>query len=175
MMMIPEIVTDRLRLRAHRMEDFAASAAMWADPGVTRFIGGRPLSEEEAWARFLRYAGHWSWMGFGFWVIEELTTGAFVGEAGFAEFKRQIQPSIRNSPEIGWVLAPNARGKGYATEAVRAALAWGGAHLPSPSTFCLIHPGNAASIRVADKCGFNQYCQTTYKNEPTLIFTCEHL
>jgi RimJ/RimL family protein N-acetyltransferase len=173
--MIPEIVTDRLRLRAHRMEDFAASAAMWADRGVTRFIGGKPFSEEEVWARFLRYAGHWSFLGFGYWAIEELASGTFVGEAGFADFKREIQPSIHSIPEVGWVLVPRVHGRGYATEAVRAALDWGGAHLSSSSTVCLIHPENLASIRVADKCGFRKNCLTTYKNEPTVIFTRERL
>src|SRR5262252_3783228 len=123
--MIPEIVTDRLRLRAHRMEDFPASAAMWADRGVTRFIGGRPFSKEEAWARFLRYAGHWSHMGFGYWAVEERSAGGFVGEVGFADFKREIEPSIRDIPELGWVLTPRVHGRGYATEAVLAALEWG--------------------------------------------------
>jgi RimJ/RimL family protein N-acetyltransferase len=43
----PILETDRLRLRAHTAEDFAASAAMWGDPDVTRFIGGRPFTREE--------------------------------------------------------------------------------------------------------------------------------
>lgn len=152
------------------MEDFPAFAAMWADPGVTRFIGGRPFSEEEAWTRFLRYAGHWSIMKFGFWAVEELAGGGFLGEVGFADFKREIEPPIRNTPELGWVLVPRVHGRGYATEAVRAALQWGKLHLPARSTVCLIHPANLPSIRVAEKCGFNRSSQTTYKNEPTIIF-----
>lgn len=168
--MIPEIVTDRLRLRGHAMDDFGASAAMWADPMVTRFIGGRPFSGEEAWARFLRYAGHWSYMGFGYWAMEERETGTFVGEVGFAENNRELQPSIHDIPELGWVLIPRVHGRGYATEAARAALDWGKTHLKSASTVCLIHPQNVASIRVAGKCGFAEYCRTTYKNEPTVLF-----
>ena len=57
--MIPEIVTDRLRLRAHRMEDLAASAAMWADRSVTRFIGGRPAIEDLASGDFVGEAEVW--------------------------------------------------------------------------------------------------------------------
>ena len=173
--MIPVIVTERLRLRAHRLDDFTASAAMWADSVVTRFIGGRPFSEEQTWARFLRYAGHWSFMGFGYWVVEEQASSAFVGEVGFADFKREIEPSIQGVPELGWVLVPRVHGRGYATEAVRAALDWGRTHLPSQRTVCLIHPENLSSIRVADKCGFREHCQTTYKNQPTVIFTRDHL
>jgi RimJ/RimL family protein N-acetyltransferase len=168
--MIPEILADRLRLRAHRMEDFAASAAMWAMPEVTRFIGGKPFTEEESWTRFLRYAGHWTLMGFGYWVVEEKASGDFIGEVGFADYKRAIEQPIQNLPELGWALVPRVHGRGYATEAVRAALDWGRRSLPSPSTVCLIHPGNLASIRVAKKCGFRKLCETTYKKEPTLLF-----
>jgi RimJ/RimL family protein N-acetyltransferase len=168
--MIPEILTDRLHLRAHRLQDFPASSAMWADRDVTRFVGGRPFSKEEAWAKFLRYAGHWSVMGFGYWAVEERSGGDFIGEVGFGDFKREIDPPIRDIPELGWVLVPRAHGKGYATEAVRAALEWGRTNLASRSTTCLIHPENVASIRVAGKCGFKKQCQTTYKNEPVLIF-----
>ena len=153
------------------MEDFAATAAMWGDAGVTHYIGGRALTEEEVWARYQRYAGHWAVFGFGFWAIEELAGGGFVGEAGFAYFKRDIQPPILDIPEAGWVLVRRVHGRGYATEAVQAILEWGEQHLPLPSTACLIHAENLASIRVAEKCGFRRSCQTTYRNEPTLIFT----
>ena len=67
----PVIETKRLRLRGHRAADLPACAAMWAKEGVTRFIGGKPLTEEETWLRILRYAGHWALLGFGYWVVEE--------------------------------------------------------------------------------------------------------
>jgi RimJ/RimL family protein N-acetyltransferase len=173
--LIPELKTSRLRLRAHRIADFPASAAMWADSDVTRFIGGRPFTEEEAWTRFLRYAGLWSFLGFGYWAVEELATGEFAGEVGFADFKRDIEPSIRGIPEAGWALVPRVHGRGYATEAVLAALEWGRTHLRSASTVCLIHPGNLASLRVAEKCGFRESCRTTYKTAPTILFTWDRL
>ena len=65
---VPVIETARLKLRGHRLDDFTPCAAMWADPVVTRHIGGRPLSEEESWTRLLRYVGHWALLGFGYWV-----------------------------------------------------------------------------------------------------------
>jgi len=91
---VPVIETTRLILRGHRLDDFPDCAAMWADPIVTRHIGGRPFTEEETWARFLRYVGHWSVLGFGYWAIEEKDTATFVGELGFADFKRDIRRSI---------------------------------------------------------------------------------
>lgn len=167
--------TERLRLRAHRMDDFPHCVAMWSDPIVTRHIGGRPYTEEETWARFLRYAGLWKVLGFGYWAIEEKASGSFVGEAGFADFKRELEPSIKGLPEAGWVLVPAAHGKGYATEAVRAALAWGENHLESKRIVCLIDPENAASIRVAEKCGFSEYRRTTYKGSAAILFGRELL
>jgi RimJ/RimL family protein N-acetyltransferase len=97
---------------------------MWADPIVTRYIGGKPLNAEESWARLLRYAGHWALLGFGYWVVEEKETGSFAGEIGFADYKRNMEPSLDGTPEIGWVIASEFHGKGYATEAVRAAVIW---------------------------------------------------
>lgn len=55
---VPILETERLRLRAHRLDDFAASAAMWADPIVTRYTVGKPQTSEEVWSRLLRYIGH---------------------------------------------------------------------------------------------------------------------
>lgn len=167
---IPILETERLRLRGHRLEDFVHSAAMWADAKVTKHIGGQPLSEEESWTKFLRYVGHWSLMGFGYWVVEERASGNFLGEIGFADYKRDIQPSLKEVPEIGWVLAAHAHGKGFATEAVRAAVAWGDTHFHSQRTVCIIAPENLPSIRVAEKCGYQEFQRTTYKGKPALMF-----
>lgn len=170
---VPILETERLRLRGHRLDDFVKCAAMWADPTVTRYIGGKPLTEEESWARLLRYAGHWSLLGFGYWVAEDKATGKYVGEIGFGEFKRDLEPSLRGVPEIGWVLASNARGRGYATEAVRAVVAWGDAHFRQARTACIIDPENLPSLRVAVKCGYREFQRTTYKGRPTIMFVRE--
>ena len=118
----PVIETKRLRLRGHQLSDFKASFAMWSNPLVTRYISGTPSTEQQSWARLLNYTGHWALLGFGYWLIEEKATGAFVGELGFANFKRIINPPIGDTPEAGWVLAPEMHGKGYATEMARAAI-----------------------------------------------------
>jgi RimJ/RimL family protein N-acetyltransferase len=170
---VPILETERLRLRGHRLDDFVQCARMWADPTVTRYIGGKPLTEEESWARLLRYAGHWSLLGFGYWVAEEKATGNYVGEIGFGEFKRDLEPSLRGVPEIGWVLASYAHGKGFATEAVRVVVSWGDAHFRPARTACIIDPENLPSIRVAEKCGYRELQLTTYKGRPTIMFVRE--
>ena len=165
--------TERLRLRAQRLEDFPACAAMWADERVTRHTTGRALTEEESWSRFLRGLGHWSLLGFGYWAVEEKSTGQYVGEMGFADLKRDIQPSLHGLPEMGWIFVPSIHGRGYATEAVQAALAWGRPRFGSRSPVCIISPENARSIRVAEKCGFREFQRTTYRGDPVILFRNE--
>ena len=166
----PILETERLILRVPTREDFPAYAAMWADPIVTRFIGGAPLSEEDAWAKFMRTFGHWALMGYGFWSIIEKSSGLRVGEAGILNVKRAIEPPFHGTPEIGWSLVPAAHGKGYASEAARAVIAWGESHFGRMKMVCIIDPGNEASIRVAVKCGFREKTRTIYKGEPIIIF-----
>lgn len=166
--MIPVLETERLRLRGHVAGDLDASAAMWADPAVTRFIGGKSATREETWGRLLRYAGLWSLLGYGYWLAEERASGRLVGEFGFGRWERDITPPL-DAPEMGWALMPWAQGRGLATEGVRAALAWADAKLGGPLS-CIISPDNAPSLRVAEKCGFRELARTTFKGEPTIVF-----
>ena len=167
---VPILETERLILRRHRAGDLADCAAMWAEPEIVRHISGRPSTIEESWGRLLRYVGHWALLGFGYWVVEERATGAFLGEVGFADYRRDIEPRLDGMPELGWVLASHAHGRGFATEAARAVIAWGDAHLGAAHIACIVAPEHTASIRVAEKCGFRLLQATTYKGEPTLMF-----
>lgn len=167
---VPTIETARLRLRAHRPDDLAECWAMWADPAVTRYIGGKPASRQETWTKILRYAGLWALLGYGYWALEERASGGFAGELGFADFKRDGGPSsFEGRPEIGWALAPHAHGKGYATEAVQAAVTWADAHFGTLRTVCMVSTANVASIRVAEKCGYREFARTEYGG-PTILF-----
>ncbi|WP_404615810.1 GNAT family N-acetyltransferase [Rhodanobacter hydrolyticus] len=167
---VPELETARLRLRAHRPDDHDACTAMWADPAVVRYIGGRPFTAEETWRRMLGSRGMWSMLGFGYWAVEEKAGGRYVGDIGFGDFRREIEPSLVGMLEFGWVLSPQAHGHGYASEAIAAATAWADVHLPDMRAVCLINEGNAASIRVAAKAGFREWQRTTYHGEPALVF-----
>jgi len=167
---VPILETERLRLRGHRLDDFSNCAALWGDPIVTRYIGRKPLTEEEAWVRLLRYVGHWALLAFGYWAIEEKSTGAFLGEAGFQENQRDIEPSLKGLLETGWVFAPHPHGKGYATEAVRAMHTWKDANLPEKKVCCIIDAPNVASIRVAQKCGYHEIARADSKGTTVLVF-----
>ncbi|MBL9018083.1 MAG: GNAT family N-acetyltransferase [Myxococcales bacterium] len=169
--------TERLVLREPTLADFADSYAMLSNEQVMRHVGGKPLTEEEAWARLHRHAGQWALLGFGIWVVRD-RGGTYVGEVGFLELHRAVTPRL-TSVEVGWMLAASAHGKGYATEAMRAALAWGDVHVRAapldPALVrgrfeAIIDAGNAPSIRVAEKLGFTRLGTGEYKGEQVVMF-----
>jgi RimJ/RimL family protein N-acetyltransferase len=165
--------TARLTLGRHTPADFEDCAAMWANPEVTRYIGGIPSTRSDSWDRLVRFAGNWALFGYGYWAVRETETGRFVGDIGFADRRRDIVPNLDDIPEIGWVLAPWAHGRGFATEAVLAAVQWGDAHLPDPRTVCLIDAANAASRHVAAKAGYREVCLGQMRGNPTLVLERE--
>ena len=81
-----------------------------------------------------------------------------------------VAPADAQDQEKTPALAPWAHGQGFATEAVRAVVAWGERHFGAQRTVCLIDPDNVASIRVAEKCGYRRVASSTYKGAPTLLF-----
>ena len=166
----PRIITKRLVLRMHGASDFGALLEMWSDERVVRHIGGVPSTATEAWSRLLRYGGLWQFLGYGYWAVEDRATGCFVGEVGFADFKRDIVKALDGLPEAGWVISPRWAGRGYATEAMRAALEWFDRTRPGLESFCMIAPENAASIRVAKKIGYALEEKTSYDDSPIQIY-----
>jgi RimJ/RimL family protein N-acetyltransferase len=148
LMMAPqEIETERLKLRQICELDLDAYAAIIADPEVMRYIGeGKPQSRADAWRTIATISGHWGLRGYGLWAVDEKSTGKLIGRAGL--WFPEGWPMI----EVGWALAREHWGKGYATEAARAALKV--AQDNDCEEVCsLILPDNARSIRVAEKLG----------------------
>lgn len=166
----PEILTDRLCLRAHRASDFEDCVALWTDPAVTAFIGGTAFARDAIWTRLLRYAGMWSVLGYGYWAICDRQSGRFLGEAGLADFKRDMTPALGDTPETGWALRGEAHGRGLATEAMQAVLDWSDRSLEQAETCCIISDDNPASLRVADKLGYRPAETGQLGENPVRIF-----
>ena len=140
--------TDRLILRMLRESDLDAYAEMCADPEVVRYIGDcQPLVRPLAWRNLAMMVGHWSLRGYGLWAAEERSSGVMVGRIGF--WNPEGWPGF----ELGWMLRRSFWGRGYATEGARAALQFAFTQLEQPHVISLIHPENAASIRVAKRLG----------------------
>ena len=145
----PRLETDRLVLRALADEDFDRFAVICADPEVMRWVSvdGRPLARPQAWRAMAMLVGHWALRGYGQWAVVEKATGAFIGRAGL--WNPEGWPGL----EVGWFFDRARWGNGFATEAARAALAWAFDTLDARHVISVIHPANAASIRVAERIG----------------------
>jgi RimJ/RimL family protein N-acetyltransferase len=145
----PVLETERLVLREWRESDMDAWARLQADEEVMRWIGrdGRPLGRIDAWRGMAMFVGHFHLRGYSHWAIEEKATGEFVGRAG--PFMPEGWPEL----EIGWAIDRSRWGRGYATEAARAAAGWVHAELGADHVVHFIAPDNARSIRVAEKLG----------------------
>ncbi len=140
--------TERLLLRPFREADLDAYARICADPEVMRHMGdGQPLSRPDAWRQMAFFLGHWQLRGFGLWAAEHRATGALIGRIGLH------QPEGWPGLEVGWLLGRAWWGQGLATEGGRAALEHAFHRLGAIHVISVIQPGNAASIRVAEKLG----------------------
>lgn len=167
---IPVLETDRLVLRGFRSDDLDALTAMWERPEVVRYVSSVPLSREQSWVRLLRHIGMWSVMGFGFWAITDKATGLLIGESGFHEMRRGLVPSIEGTMEAGWGLIPEYHGRGYASEVLETILPWAEANHRGAEITCIIDPDNAASIRLAQRHGFQEFARSTYQDSDIVVF-----
>jgi RimJ/RimL family protein N-acetyltransferase len=157
--------TDRLTLRMLCESDFEAYAEMCADPEVMRYIGdGQPLVRPMAWRNLAQMIGHWSLRGYGIWAAEERSTGTLVGRIGF------WNPDGWPGFELGWMLRRAYWGRGYATEGARAALDFAFTRMEQPAVISLIHPENAASIRVAQRLGERLVDSAELFGRPALVY-----
>jgi RimJ/RimL family protein N-acetyltransferase len=147
---LPHIDTERLLLRPWRDSDREPWAAMNADPRVREFFPGL-LDREQSDASQDRLNTHIAEHGFGFWALEERASGAFIGFTGLLHttFPAPFTPCV----EVGWRLAHQAWGKGYATEAALASLDHGFGRLGLSSIVSFAVAANIRSRRVMERIG----------------------
>ena len=142
----PVLETERLFLRVPRREDFEGWAALGRDEEAMRHLGGTK-SAFEAWRHFLANVGSWHVLGFGPFSVVRKSDGKWIGRIG------PLHPQDWPGDEIGWTLAREAWGKGYATEAATAAIDWTFANLGWKQIIHCIAPENSASQAVAKRLG----------------------
>lgn len=144
----PTLLTERLILRRFRPDDFDTYAALLADPRLMEYVGdGKPQSCGQAWANLALLMGHWQMRGYGLWAVLLRDSGRLIGRCGL--WHPEGWPGV----EIGWMLARECWGRGYATEAARAVLAHAQQQQLAESLISLIHPSNERSIAVARRLG----------------------
>jgi RimJ/RimL family protein N-acetyltransferase len=155
--------SERLRLRQWRESDVAALHAFYCDPLSVQIYGG-PVSLDDAWRRIALILGHFEIRGYGLWALEEKSGGAFVGFGGL------WFPHGWSDVEVGYGIAPEHRGKGFATEAAAAARDYGYGRLGLDRVVSYIQPDNRASIRVAEKLGARPSGSFLMKDLPHTVY-----
>lgn len=145
-----ELRTERLLLRRWRPEDHEPFIALNADPQVMEHFPA-PYTPEETTRMIGRIEEHFQEHGFGMWAVEIVNVASFAGIIGLAvpRFEAHFTPCV----EIGWRLAAEHWGRGYASEGAQAALALGIDTLKLPEILSFTVPENVRSRRVMEKIG----------------------
>ena len=147
----PTIETERLILRAFAESDLGDYFAILDTPEVRASL---QLSADfdvfGAWDQLAAFTGQWALRGTGQWAVIEKQSGALVGRAGTHHPHRFDWPGV----EVGWTFHPNYWGRGFATEAGRAAVDWAFENLDLDVLHSMIRPSNVASAAVALRLGF---------------------
>ena len=166
----PRLETERLVLREFTRDDLDAHAATLGDIEVMRHITGEPLTREDSMRRIFMSVGQWPVDGIGMWAVERKADGRLVGQVGFFDMARDMQPNIEGLPEMGWIFDTAVHGQGIAREACAAALAWLDANRDPCDVPAIISDGNDASMKLAERLGFVREPDGVYKGEPIAIF-----
>jgi RimJ/RimL family protein N-acetyltransferase len=147
---LPELTTQRLLLRPWCKEDLPTFADMNSDPRVMEYLP-KLLTHEESNAMVERIQAHFCKHGFGLWAVEAVGVASFIGFVGLqvVPFEAHFTPNI----EVGWRLARQYWGQGYATEAARSALAFGFHQLELLEIVAMTTPNNMRSQQVMERLG----------------------
>jgi len=160
----PLLETERLRMRMLNSEDFEAYARIHGDDEGQKYLTGKGMTRVEAFRHMAMLAGHWQLRGYGFWGVVEKETNELVGRVGFHN------PEGWPGFELGWTIARDRWGRGYAPEAARRALRYAFDVLGQKHVISLIHPDNAQSIAVAEKIGETLEGETQVNGNRVLIY-----
>ena len=161
----PTVETERLTLRPFRDDDVDAYTAVLQSPQVRASLHlPEHVGRYEAWLGMAQQLGQWELRGTGQWALEEKSSGTFVGRAGMHFPERADWPGI----EVGWALHPDHWGKGYATEAGAAAVAYAFAAHDADALYCVILPENTTSQAVARRLGFTPWEERMFSHFPEM-------
>ncbi|MFG2949760.1 GNAT family N-acetyltransferase [Streptomyces adustus] len=155
------ITTERLRLRPLTEADADWWVGLHADDEVNRFVGG--YTREQAAARLRDIQQQWTQRGHGLCAVELRSTGRAIGRCGLNWWEQF------GETEIGWTFARTHWGRGYATEAAQAVLAWGFGSLGLSQITAMIHHGNTASSAVARRLGFTPLREDSVLGRPCTV------
>lgn len=151
---VPVVRTDRLTLRGYEPGDAEkVRQDLLADPRVAKgFVVIPPPTLDEAQRGIGRTLTHWAREGFGIWAVTDTSDGTLLGQCGLR------RTDMLTDPELVYALARRHWGRGYASEAVQAALRFGFEQAALDQVTAVVRPENIRSQRVLDRSGFAPEC-----------------
>ena len=161
------IETERLLIRPFEAADPDPMSSIYGDPEVMRHVCLGVLDREGTTALLEQYGRAQRERGFSTWAVVEKSAGVVVGDIGFAVY------APTGEPELGYTLGVDVWGRGYALEAARACVAAAFEHLPNRRLVAKIEPGNARSLRVAERLGMRTVETIDVDGRPHLLFALE--
>ena len=165
---LASVDTERLRLkRWNHAEHAPALALMNTDPEVVRYVGGEPLTFAQSTAMSERLDAHWDAYGHGLWAVIVKATGAMVGFVGLSH--PLWWPEMIERVEVGWRLAREAWGFGYATEGARAAVRTGCEDLGFDELVSFVHPENTRSLAVTSRLGMQPEAEVSHPSRDEMV------
>ena len=163
--MMPE--TARLQFRQYSLDDLETIVPWFTDTEMMRFYGGvRPREDVEQWLRD-RILPAWEELGYGYYVLILKETGETVGHSGLMHQDVDGTDEL----EVGYLLQRDYWGRGLATEAAGFFYDYALNSLGRDRIISIIHPDNAASIRVAEKNGLTLEKTTIWREDPAAIYS----
>jgi RimJ/RimL family protein N-acetyltransferase len=172
---VPTLETERLRLRPWSQRDVAGYAGILADPEVMQFLGSgpryaakrlaaraiAPFSDVEARRAIRKLDAHWARFGYGEWAVEERATGRLVGQVGLHHHADWVAEPTK--VEVGWLLARDAWGRGYATEGALGSLADAFDRAGLERVVSIAVTANVRSLRVMERIGLSRVGRTHWR------------
>ncbi len=158
--------TDRLELRTFHVDDVEAAFGFFGDPAVMRFSLNGPHASRKPTEDFIHTnINRQVRLGFSIWAILERVSGDLIGMCGLAEFGHGV-PGI----ELAYRLRHDRWGRGYASEAGRAAVAYAFGGLGLDRLIAAVERGNTPSIHALEKCGFGLVEDREIAGKDALIY-----
>jgi RimJ/RimL family protein N-acetyltransferase len=168
------IETERLLLRMPRAEDAPALAAAYADLETVRYIGdGSTATLAEVEDVIPQWLERWESWGVGFFSVERREDGLVLGRSGFLRWDPETWQVGGSETELGWLIAREHWGHGYATEAALALRDWAFGERGLTRLISLIQHGNERSVRVAEKIGEQLEGDVVVRGNPSWLYSVE--
>ena len=149
--------------------DFAEFHALTLGDEMRRFLGNHTPNEADSFARLMRNAGSWALHGYGSFMVRRRGAAQIIGNCGIFRSLRGFGKGLDDVPEAGWIIDRDYWRRGYAREAMVAALAWFDQEHGPQRVVCMIEEGNTVSQALAAKLGFTERGRHQPEDGPALV------